>query len=283
MKKFFFRGNRKDSGKGLDEMPEGEAKANHVTPTPKEAFDCSLATVAEGRKTFEQNRGQLLERERSASWDAAARESASEEERKANNIVLRIREDERDNLFGNKASEAIPGPDTLDMGGQFLTNLERTEKRSQVFAIAKEMPKGMHLHLHFNAELDTRKLIAKARDLPDNMFIRSTQPLISDQDYADAELVFNVLPANTPLADCFSSEYKPAWKTPDARPWMRWPDLDPEHFVRDKMVLSEEEVYGISQTVNGFVYSNACGSTASDWRLASGRASTKRRAALKAY
>jgi adenosine deaminase CECR1 len=131
-----------------------------------------------------------------------------------------------------------------------------------VFKIAQEMPKGMHLHLHFNAELDSRQLIAKAGELPHNMFIRSTQPLLSDKDYAETELVFNVMPANTPTVDCFSPEYQPAWRTPEARPWMRWtdfreelkkrrPKLDAETWIRDKMVLNQEEVYGISQTVNG--------------------------------
>lgn len=260
MKKLFSKASRKDSGKGLDGMQDGEV--NHVRPSAKEAFQSSLEGVLDSRKHFERSRKRVLERERIDAWDREARESASEIEIRANNVVWKFREDERDNLFGNRASEAIPGPDTLDMGGQFLTNLQRIEQRSRVFDIAKSMPKGMHLHLHFNAELDSRKLIEKARELPDNMFIRSTQPLISEKDYSETELVFNVLPANTATADCFSPEYKPAWRTPEARPWMKWtdfreelkkrrPDIDAEEWVRDKMVLNEEEVYGISQTVNG--------------------------------
>lgn len=263
MKRIFSKGLRKDSGKELDGMQDGEL--NHVRPTAedvREVFGSSFETVGDSRKQFERERSGILREETRKAWDKDAEIKASENERKAAKIVRRIREDERDNLFGNKASEAIPGPDTLDMGGQFLTNLERIETKSELFKIAQEMPKGMHLHLHFNAELDSRQLIEKARDLPDNMFIRSTQPLLSDKDYAGAELVFNVMPANTPTADCFSPEYKPAWKTPDARPWMRWsdfkeelkkrrPDLEAEPWIRDKMVLNQDEVYGISQTVNG--------------------------------
>jgi len=260
MKKWFSKASRKDSGKELDGMPDDQA--NHVIPTVKEAFESSLENVGDSRKRFENKRKHILDKERVHGWDREARESASEAERKAADIVYRIREYERANLFGNVASEAIPGPETLDMGGQFLTNRSRIENGSQLFKIAKEMPKGAHLHLHFNAELDSREFIVKARDLPDNMFIRSTRPLLSDEDYDDAELVFNVMPSDTAGADCFSLEYKPAWKTPDAKPWMKWsvfkkelakrrPDLDAETWVRNKMVLSEEEVYGISQTVNG--------------------------------
>lgn len=268
MKKIFSKGSRKDSGKELDGMPDGEI--NHVKPTAqdvKAAFGNSIATVGDARKDFERKRSRILGDESANAWDREAVVSASENERKAANIVRIIREDERDNLFGNKATEALPGPETLDMGGQFLTNLERIETKSRVFKIAQEMPKGMHLHLHFNAELDSRKLITKAGELPHNMFIRSTQPLLSDKNYAETELVFNVMPANTPTADCFSPEYQPAWRTPEARPWMRWtdfreelkkrrPKLDAETWIRDKMVLNQEEVYGISQTVNGYVVQN---------------------------
>ena len=260
MKKLFSKVQRKDSAKVIDGMMD--AQTNHVMPGVSEAFENSLRNVDDSRKSFERSKRQIYEKESADAWDRQAKLSASEAERKAAAIIKKIREDERDNLFGNKASEAIPGPDTLDMGGQFLTNKERIETRSRLFKITKEMPKGCHLHLHFNAELECQKLIEQARKLPDTMFIRSTQPMLSDKDYAESELVFNVMPANTPTADIFSPEYKPAWKTADARPWMRWtdfrralshrrPDINVEDWVRDKMVLNENEVYNGWQTVNG--------------------------------
>jgi adenosine deaminase CECR1 len=253
---------RKDSAKVVDGMMD--AQPNHLRPSVNEAFESSLQSVDDSRKTFERSKGQIYARERTGAWDRQAKLSASDAERKAAIIVLKIREHERDNLFGNKASEAIPGPDTRDMGGQFLTNKKRIETESRLFNIAKEMPKGCHLHLHFNAELDCQQLIKQASRLPDNMFIRSTRPMLSDEDYEEAELVFSVLPANTPTADIFCPKYNPAWRTSDARPWMRWadfrtefnkkrPSIDAEDWIKDKMVLSEDEVYGTRQTVNGYV------------------------------
>ena len=265
MKKLLSRVQRKDSAKVVGGMMN--AHPNHVRPSVNETFESSFGSVDDSRKSFERFKMQIYEKESAGAWDRQARLSASDAERKAATIVWKIREDERDNLFGNKASEAIPGPDTLDMGGQFLTNKDRVETRSRLFNIAKQMPKGCHLHLHFNAELECQELIKKARELPDNMFIRSTKPMLSDEDYAEAELVFNVMPANTPTADIFSPEYNPAWKTPDARPWMRWtdfrkelrerhPNIDAEDWIRNKMVLSEDEVYNGRQTVNGYVSQN---------------------------
>ncbi|KAJ9658546.1 hypothetical protein H2201_007753 [Coniosporium apollinis] len=204
----------------------------------------------------------LLREEEGSAWDRPARESASEAENRAAQLVWEIREDERDNLFGNKASEAIPGPETLDMGGQFLTNKKRIETKSRLFRIAQQMPKGCHLHLHFNAELQPAGLIEWARYLPDTMFIRSTQPLLDPKDDDVTEIVFNVMPADTPTSDIFSSDYNPEFKAPGSRPWMNWKTfreefprrrngLDAETWVRKKMVLQEDEVYGMKQTVNG--------------------------------
>ena len=265
MKKLFSKVQRKDSAKVFGGMMD--AQPNHVRHSVNEAFESSLESVDDSRKTFERSKMQILEKEKISAWDRQAKRSASDSERRANDIVWKIREDERDNLFGNKATEAIPGPHTLDMGGQFLTNKDRIETRSRLFHIAKQMPKGCHLHLHFNAELACEELIKKARELPDTMFIRSTQPILSDKDYDESELVFNVMPANTPTADIFSPDYNPAWRTVDAKPWMRWtdfrkelsnrrPNIDAEDWIRDKMVLSEDEVYNGWQTVNGYVIQN---------------------------
>ncbi|KAF2453143.1 hypothetical protein BDY21DRAFT_141847 [Lineolata rhizophorae] len=211
-------------------------------------------------------REKLLQTEESQEWCRKARETASEAERRANGIVLKIREHERENHFGNKASEAIPEPDKLDMGGQFLTNKERIES-SKLFKISMMLPKGCHQHLHFNAELQPEMLIEKARE-KDNMFIRSTRPLLSPKDYDEAEMVFNILPVDTPEADLFSPSYNPEFKAAGSQPWMRWnmfrkifakkraelsdPDQkDAEKWIQHKMIISEPEVYGIGQTVNG--------------------------------
>jgi hypothetical protein len=231
---------------------------NHVLPDAKDAFARNMQRVSPER--YEASKKVLLREESDASWDRSARLSASEAERKAGVIIWKIREDERDNLFGNKASELIPGPETLDMGGQFLTNKSRIEEKSRVFKIAHEMPMGCHLHLHLNAEITPEKLIEKAGDIP-NMFIRSTQPLLEDKDYLETEIVFNVMPEETVSVDLFHPDYRPDWRSAGATPWMRWSKfrqelkarrgVEADAWVLGKMILSEDEVYGITQTTNG--------------------------------
>lgn len=247
-----------------------DVTAHDVKLDPEETFTQSLKDIGIEVQAYEISKQELRQREIEISWDYAARSSASEAEKKVERIIWKIREDERDNLFGNKASEAIPGPETLDMGGQFLTNRGRIDK-SKLFKIARRLPKGCHLHLHFNAELSPTILVEEARKIP-NMFIRSTEPLLdkepgSDKDsYATCELVFNVMAENTPAVNIFSPEYKGEFRAPGARPWMRWRDFINEYegrhgkdtaegFILSKMVLTEEEVYGNSQTTNGSVLS----------------------------
>lgn len=272
MKRLFTKRKRKQSL--TDEQVNGTKMKSELVdrsamvPDLSESFARNLANLGSELQSYEQHKSSVLSEESKHSWDAAARSSASESELQAAAIILAIREHERDNLFGNKASEAIPGPETLDMGGQFLTNRQRIEGQSQLFKIAHGMPKGCHLHLHFNAELGPDRLIAKAKTMR-NMFIRSTQPLLSPEDYQETEIVFEIKAADTPLADIFSADYKPDWKAPGSRPWMRWDtfqdqfakrrlaqgkhgrDVDAEQWIQDKMILSEEEVYGIRQTTNG--------------------------------
>lgn len=208
---------------------------------------------------YEERKRILLDFENNRAWDATAKTTATPAEMRAQTIAFKIREDERASLFGNIASEAIPGPETRDSGGQFLTNKDRINK-SKIYKIAQEIPKGCHLHLHFNAELmEPDDFIEQATKNP-NMYIRSTQPLVKDSDYDQTEMVFNVLPSNTVEADIFG-DYNPDFRSPGAQPWMKWSTFrdvfqskrkeSPEEWIKRKLVLKEEEVYDIRQTTNG--------------------------------
>lgn len=248
---------------------------------------------------YTQSHARIRTLEEDTAWDRAAKPkltSRSEDdrlEREAAKIIHAIREYERREVFGNLASESLPGPDTRDMGGQFLTNKKRIDQVSKLYEIAKIVPKGGLLHLHFNAELHPERLLEQAR-LMENMYIRSIRPLLTQEDLDLTETVFNVMdPAVVePNTNLFSKDYpgtatnwrQDEWKN---KVWMLWSDfqkeftarfpkkyqqheatiiqetpkscaepgqlsLNPaENWLKSKMVLSEEEAYGFSQTVNG--------------------------------
>ncbi|KAI7279403.1 Metallo-dependent hydrolase [Hortaea werneckii] len=228
------------------------------------------ARAAEESMEYRTRRKDLLIVERNQVWDLKARLEASEVEVQAAGIVFKIREHERRDpeLFGNLPSEAVPSPEVRDMGGKFLPNKSRIE-RSRIFDISRHMPKGCHLHIHFNTELPPELLLPHARRLKDTMFVRTTRPLLAREDFEKAEVVFNVMPKTTVTADIFSIEYNPDVKAENANPWMRWADFrlsfphdlayeerpegfdDAECWAREKMALTAERVYSDKQTTNG--------------------------------
>jgi adenosine deaminase CECR1 len=245
-------------------------------------------------EAYAKQRAELLNAEAVDAWDHDAITKASPSEKRAATIIRVLREFERSVVFGNNASEAIPGPETLDMGGQFLTNKARIETNSELFKISQEVPKGAILHLHFNAELNPERLLKEAQEM-DNMYVWSIQPLVTKDDLAQTEMMFKVMAPTTKSNNIFSPEYEGQagnWrgKEFDQRVWMRWNDfqtcfeekfgdsyiqsaqekddnvrsrtcsepanvdLNPaEYWIMQKMVLSKEEAYEPTQTVNGYV------------------------------
>ena len=170
------------------------------------------------------------------------------------------------------------------MGGRFLRNRDRIQ-RSKVFEIAQTVPKGGHLHLHFNSEIPPEELLQFARDhveLKDTLVIRSTRPLHSESDLQQTEIVFSILPRNKPCGDLFADDYDADFKKPDSRAWMRWsdfrqklpavvdqlhatictekpePGLEPEsiqldlaeRWVREKMIITQQLKYERATTHN---------------------------------
>jgi len=184
-------------------------------------------------------RQELVEGEQRKAWDyPASVDNLAPMEKAAAAIVRHLREFERKYVFGNRPSEDLPGPNTLDMGGQFLTNKQRIETQSELYKIAKEVPKGALLHLHFNAELNPESLLLEARSM-ENMYVWSIQPLINEEALGNTEMIFKILPLSTVSVDIFSKDYKGKkclgknnkvldnWRHEEFQNevWMRWNDF----------------------------------------------------------
>lgn len=239
----------------------------------------STQSLREVQNEYEARRKKLYQAEKNEAWDRKARSNSSEEEQTAEIIIRELREYERREVFGNQASEELPHEETRDMGGQFLTNKDRIEQKSLLFRIARRAPKGALLHLHFNMALRPDRLIKFARRQK-NLYIRSICPLLSQNDLKKTEIVFRVLDSAKVEegVNIFEETYpgnKTNWNTERMKwkVWMPWtefqekfethfPDqsrgakarLRPaEKWIESKILLSEEEAYDITQTVNGRV------------------------------
>jgi len=265
-------------------------------------FKAVLEGIDQVATAHEKKTQNLVKAENDSAWDRPARpkdKSRSKDdkvEERADAIIRAIREYERVVTFGNRPSEALPLENDRDMGGQYLTNKDRIDNESKLYQIARNVPKGALLHLHFNAELHPEILLVRARKMK-NMYIRSIIPITKKEHLGETEMIFNICDPTTvdPGVNIFSDSYPKLMdqENPKAESylkttWMPWSDFqeeferkfpgeyqdeEPETFqagqpqhcgqtkptklrpaenwLRSKMVLSLDEAYGPTQTVNG--------------------------------
>lgn len=222
-------------------------------------------------------RAKLMKAEKATAFDAQVIANASDIENQATLIVRGIRNYDWDTTYGlpprHKRRDENDNMIIERVAGQhFLGNVDLINK-TELMKVAKRMPKGAHLHVHFNSCLSPKFLIEQARDL-DAMWINSSHPLTTDQNYADCRIQFQVLtdidatthkPDGAPLtteSNIFKKEYDPPR-------WMKyklfqkqfdWTDGDgirykgtagAETWLQKKMEISEEEAHGINQTARG--------------------------------
>jgi adenosine deaminase CECR1 len=191
----------------------------------------------------------LIAREASQSFDGHATATASNLERQANKILMAIKkrdETEVYDKFRDKAGrKRAPGDHFLGV----VDIINKTE----LLKVARRIPKGAHLHCHFNSCLLPTFLIGIAKDIK-AMHIRSTLPLSCPENIVQAEISFQTLPPQQP-ANLFDPDYEPlSWMNYQDF-WRIFPGGYPaaESWLVSKMLLTEEEVYELDQTGKGSV------------------------------
>jgi adenosine deaminase CECR1 len=225
------------------------------TRNVRNIFD-EMITRPDVSEEYNRAHNELIQKEEVNAWDRNVRPKATSTakvdvtEKKAACIIQALREYERQVTFGNLPSEAIPGPETLDMGGQFLTNKDRIDTCSMLFRIATKVPKGTVLHLHFNAELSPDLLLKQAEDI-DNIYIRSIRPLLSEEDLSETEMVFSVLGTSDveENVNIFSLEYPgnaTNWKQDEwkRKVWMKWSAFQKEFINKFPKADGQEATTG---------------------------------------
>lgn len=208
--------------------------------------------------------------EKSRAFDAQLIAASSDVEKKASEIVRKIRSYDWDCTYGKPLN--VEGKAT--QGQHFLGNVDLINK-TELFKIARRMPKGAHLHIHFNSCLPARFLIKQARDI-EAMYIRSTLPLTTRQNWTDSRISFMVMTPHeathvkdsdgneqsVDLGNIFDEQYV-------CNRWMPYKQFQRLFFYRDdsgrewqrtsgaeawlemKMHISEEEAHGVRQTSRG--------------------------------
>lgn len=201
----------------------------------------------------------LLQAERARGFDYNCSVQATDDERRVDAIIHRLRQRDAELVYGRAAPRTGYGGQqhARFAGDHFLSNVDLIAQ-TDLFKVAQQMPKGGHLHIHFNACLKPSVLLDIAKEM-DRMFITSDMPLVPDDDFESfkrCELQFSILtPDKEKPGNLFSRDYTP-------RQTMRYRDfLDQfynyfsgqkvDDWLYGKLVFDEDEAHGMLQTACG--------------------------------
>lgn len=216
-------------------------------------------------------REELQAEEKSRSFDAALTASSSNIEKQAANILQNIKLYDLDHTYA-PSRDAQTG--VRKQGEHFLGNVDLIDK-TELMNVARHMPKGAHLHIHFNACLPARFLIRQARNI-DAMYIRSTLPLTSRENMELSRISFMVMTFReathtkdsegnetfVPLDNLWNQNYvSNRWMSyKEFQRQFEWKDETgkilkrtegAEAWLERKMIISEEEAHNAHQTGRG--------------------------------
>ncbi|KAI9151973.1 Adenosine deaminase 2 [Paramyrothecium foliicola] len=205
-------------------------------------------------------RRQLVESERKLDFDYACRTAATPLERRADAVVQYLKLRDCAGVYDCAAPRQGHGGQLHPRfpGDHFLSNVPLIEQTA-LLDVARKMPKGAHLHIHFNACLLPHVLLEIAKGM-ERMFITSNIPLTPDDDYVSfdkCEIQFSILaPEKEQPGDLFSPNYQPR-QTMRFREFLeRYPRHfsrapSPEQWLMDKLVFQEKEAHDVLQTASG--------------------------------
>ncbi len=214
--------------------------------------------------------------EKARAFDAESLAQASSIERKAAELVKKIKAHDWENIYGQPFDTHGYPTGKRTQGEHFLGNVDLINT-TKLMNVARRMPKGGHLHIHWNSCLPAKFLIQQAREI-DAMYIRSTLPLTSMKNWTNSRISFMVLTLHeathvkdpngkevyVPLGNVFESSYV-------SNTWMSYKQFQKqfeyidekghvwrktegaEAWLEMKMQVSEHEAHDTHQTGRGYV------------------------------
>ncbi|KAI1343101.1 hypothetical protein F5Y15DRAFT_277325 [Xylariaceae sp. FL0016] len=114
-------------------------------------------------------------------FQAPMRDNATTDEIEANEILGQVRKRDESTLK-DKNAPALDG---------HFSRIAPFIRDTGLFHLASLMPKGAHLHIHFNSTLLPNALLEIAQSM-DNMYIWSDRPLVNAQSFKDCKIEFSL-------------------------------------------------------------------------------------------
>lgn len=219
---------------------------------------------------YEELRAKIVSREDELSFDARLRSQADEMEQLVDKIIRNVRESDEKHFSKQAPRKGYHGQQHPRFAGDhFLSNVDLISETG-LFKIASMLPKGAHLHNHFNACLPPHVLLDIAKGM-DRMFIMSSLPLVCKEEgenkfenFDMCEIQFSIkTSAQEDPDDLFSPTYQ-AWKTMRFSKFLsgfstHYTRADAgtndknkaDNWLLNKLTFHEQEAYDPLQTASG--------------------------------
>lgn len=259
--------------------PRGKADGWDVVAALDEIINRKVGSSSSSRRSrltatnpadYQKKREELRKREAALGFEYQSASTASDKEKRVNQILQDWKRDDDENLY---ASE----PPRKGWGGQmhprfagdhFLTN-KALINRSRVLRMAQRLPKGAHLHIHFNACLQPHVLLRIASKM-EHMYITSDLPLLAENDhhnYKRAKIQFSIMAQTASTGNLFDEDYRDRsgamkfkefiadfprqYQPASSSPHSHGNENAALAWLEEKLVFHEKEAHGVLQTVSG--------------------------------
>ncbi|GAB1315879.1 Adenosine deaminase domain-containing protein [Madurella fahalii] len=223
----------------------------------RKAFE---AFALQKTEAYDALRKEVAQHEGAMGFEFACTKNASDLEIRANVVLQRLKEQDIERFYKTaKPKTGYHGQKHARFyGDHFLSNVDII-KETQLFGLCRAMPKGAHLHIHFNANLLPNFLLGIAKKM-EHMFIWSNMSLAKDTALEECRIQFSIMSNETAksrgegnLLDCryegqrvmrfkeFIDEFRRRHKH----------GMDVDAWLQNKLVFQEEEAHNMLQTAEG--------------------------------
>ncbi|EHK44738.1 hypothetical protein TRIATDRAFT_174005, partial [Trichoderma atroviride IMI 206040] len=220
---------------------------------------------------YNELRAKVVSQEDELSFDARFRHEADALERRVDDIIRKVRQEDECFFSEQKSRTGYHGQEHPRFAGDhFLSNVDLIGETG-LFKIASMLPKGAHLHNHFNACLPPRVLLDIAKGM-DRMFIMSSHALVCKEkegenkfeNFDKCKIQFSIKKSDPEdPGDIFSSSYQ-AGKTMKFKEFLNrfstyYTRADvgsnnkttADTWLLNKLTFHEQEAYDPLQTASG--------------------------------
>lgn len=220
----------------------------------------SVAFAKKSAREYDELRNEVNRGEGALGFDFACKEAASGIENEANEVLQRLKKSDITHFYETAPKKPGYGGQEHSRfyGDHFLSNADLIEQ-TQLFALCRAMPKGAHLHIHFNANLPPNFLLGIAKDM-ERMFIWSNIPLVQETAFDQCRIQFGIMSEDAVKdkdGSLFDGDYVGGMPMPFQNFIAQYPSKrlsgkpGVDAWLQNKLVFQEEEAHNSRQTPDG--------------------------------